>query len=63
MTAPGSQPVDKLTDRDVQMDPTVEVGPAMKTGTSGKPQARDGKPWNPGVPRWTSTSSPEVVRD
>lgn len=63
MTAPGSQPVDKLTDRAVQSDPVVEVGPPQPPGTDGKPQAR-GQNWSPpGPPRWKPATAPDVVRE
>jgi len=62
MTAPGSQPVDKLVDRAVQMDPAVEMGKAIPVGTDGKPQAR-GQAWvRPGEPAWGRTTTPDVVR-
>lgn len=62
MTAPGSQPVDKLTDRDVQSDPTVEVGPAQAPGDDGKPQARTQSWAKPGEPKWGPVTVPDVVR-
>ena len=61
MTAPRSQPVDVLTDRDVQSDPKItpsnkaEIAP----GTDGKPKATQaGKPQGA---RWTPTTTPTVV--
>lgn len=54
MTAPGSQPVDRLSDQLVQEDPTVEVGTQTKVGTDGKRQAK-GENWSPpGAPAWTN---------
>lgn len=60
-TAPGSQPVDKLTDRDVQSDPHVEVPPEMPPGTSGKPKAR-GQQGPASHAAWGKTTTPNVVR-
>jgi hypothetical protein len=60
-TAPGSQPVDKLTDRDVQSDPHVELPPPTPPGTDGKPKAHT---WTkPGPPAWTPVSHPDPVRE
>jgi len=62
MTAPGSMPVNKLSDRDEQIEPAVGLGPETPPGTSGKPQA-SGQHWTPpGEPRWTKTTTPDVVR-
>lgn len=57
MTAPGSQPVDVLSDRDVQSEPKVEVGPPRPPGNDGKPKARTtaGKPDLP-EPSWKTAS-------
>lgn len=62
MTAPGSQPVDKLVDRAVQSDPTIEVsGPELPPGEDGKPQPKT--TWSPpGEPSWKPTTVPDVVR-
>jgi hypothetical protein len=60
-TAPGSQPVDKLTDRDVQSDPHVELPPRTPPGTNGKPKAR-GTDRPSGRAAWGKTTTPNVVR-
>lgn len=52
MTAPGSQPVDKLVDRAVQSDPNVETSKEIPVGSDGKPQP--GKTWSPGHPSWSN---------
>lgn len=62
MTAPGSPPVDPLTDRGDQGDPTVRLGSQMKTGTSGKPQASGQAPYTPAPARWGKTTTPKVIR-
>jgi hypothetical protein len=61
-TAPGSQPVDKLTDRDVQSDPHVEMPPQQAPGTDGKPSARGQDSYSPARPAWKATTTPNVVR-
>lgn len=60
-TAPGSQPVDKLTDRDVQSDPHVELPPARQPGDNGKPKAPIDRTPAP-HPAWGPTTTPHVVR-
>jgi hypothetical protein len=62
-SAPGSQPVDKLKDRDVQSDPHVELPAAAPPGTSGKPKARSQHGTPPGAPSWKPAGSPGVVRE
>jgi hypothetical protein len=59
MTAPGSQPVDKLRTGTmlVQSDPEVEVGPQMPPGTDGKPKVKAAGDWSPGAPSWTNAPS------
>lgn len=63
MTAPGSEPVDPLPDRDHQGNPTVKLGTARQPGDDGKPSAR-GTAGDPGLPEpsWKSTTRPQVVR-
>lgn len=61
-TAPGSQPVDKLTDRDVQSDPHVEMPPPRAPGTDGKPSARGSDRAPQSRPAWKATPTPNVVR-
>ena len=61
-TAPGSQPVDKLTDRAVQSDPHVEMPPVRPPGTSGKPPARGSDRVPAARPAWKATTTPNVVR-
>lgn len=63
MTAPGSEPVDPLPDRDHQGDPTVKLGAKTPPGTDGKPQAsgQSGGPSYP-EPSWKPTTKPQVVR-
>jgi hypothetical protein len=57
MTAPGSQPVDVLTDRDVQSDPAIEMSNStpVKPGTDGNPQP--GNDHLPPAPAWGKTSA------
>lgn len=64
MTAPGSQPVDVLKDRDVQSDPTIEMSNSaqIEPSTDGKPSARDSGSQLPGPPSWGKTTTPSVVR-
>jgi len=61
--APGSMPVNRLSDRDEQIEPDVDLGPQTMPGTSGKPSARS-TAGDPGLPQpaWKKTSSPDVVR-
>lgn len=56
MTAPGSQPVDILKDRDVQVDPKVEVSNKTKIEPSddGKPQSTDMIGYQPSRPAWNN---------
>lgn len=65
MTAPGSQPVNILLDRDVQVDPTMHATNSgdIPPGTDGKPQAR-GEDWSPpGRPAWGYTIVDDVTRN
>jgi hypothetical protein len=65
MTAPGSQPVDVLKDRDVQSDPAIEMSndTAIRPGTDGKPKARGSKGHAPGAASWGKTTAPDVARE
>lgn len=57
-TAPGSQPVDKLTDRAVQSDPHVELPPVTAPGANGRPQASKQQDTTPAPrPAWKTTGS------
>ncbi len=66
MTAPGSQPVDVMESAGhyFSNDPTITPSNKAKIapGKDGKPQAsgQAGKPQ--GSARWTSTSTPDVIR-
>jgi hypothetical protein len=63
MTAPGSSPVDRELPEAQMADPQVDVGPPVRTGTSGKPRAAASTAdWRPGAPAWTATTTPDVVR-
>jgi hypothetical protein len=63
MTAPGSQPVDILKDRETQVDPKIEPtnSTQIKPGTDGKPQP--GNDHLPSAPSWGKTTAPSVVRE
>ena len=52
MTAPGSQPVDPLPDREHQGDPEVQTTDNVPVGT---PQAREAHPYIPGAVIWRGT--------
>lgn len=64
MTAPGSQPVDILKDRSVQVDPRIEASNKAPIAPSddGKPQARDEDGYAPARPAWGRTTVPSVAR-
>ena len=63
-TAPGSEPVDPVPDRDKQGDPHVDLAEPMPPATSGKPQAASqvSARWSPGAPAWGPVTVPDVVR-
>jgi hypothetical protein len=64
MTAPGSEPVDPLPDRDHQGDPHVEVpASSMPPGTDGKARAASGDFTPPPRPAWGKTTRPAVARE
>lgn len=63
-SAPGSQPVDKLKDRDVQSDPHVEMPARKPPGTNGRPQA-SGQQDRTGAPKpaWKPAGTPNPTRE
>lgn len=64
MTAPGSQPVDVLVDRNnpARQDPTIDLGTETPPSTTGKPDVTNSRWTAPGEPAWTKTTTPDVVR-
>lgn len=61
-TAPGSQPVDPMPAAEYQDDPAIPLSAPMKTGTSGKPQARGQSSYTPSPVRWGPVTTPDVER-
>lgn len=55
MTAPGSEPVDPLPDREHQGDPKLDIGPEMAVGTDGKRQPGTG--YTPAPRQWKTTGA------
>jgi hypothetical protein len=64
MTAPGSQPVDILKDRAVQVDPTIEASnkEVIEPSDDGKPQTTEMIGYSPRSPSWQPPTPPNVNR-
>lgn len=54
MTAPGSEPVDPLPDREHQSDPALDMGPRRPVSDDGKPQPQG---YAPAARQWKNTEN------